>query len=206
MRRLARPPFAQEVLGFSNSGPIAAFPCLPWFPILLCPTAVLAAILLLIGHTAATEEAIHAEELALHEARHRALVAVHFAQTHGITLAEADWHREINGEVPAELLRTRALASAQRDRAIQRLAQAHGVGQPLPFPGFAAHLEAVNTARRQAKAQANGQPIYGRIEFTPWQLYRYEVDNLRLRLQAKFRETEPTDEAAQARVEAALRS
>ena len=144
----------------------------------------------------------HPEELALHEAHETALVAVHFHTVHGVTLTEADWERSFGGEVPREILRDRALTSARRDRAIQLLAAAHRLGQPLPFPGFAAHVDAVNQARRAA-VQA-GQRVYGRVEVTPWILYRYEVDNLRLRLQAQFRLRHSDDESAAREVEEAI--
>lgn len=124
---------------------------------------------------------IHAEELALHLARHRALVAVHFQLKHGITLDdEAGWLKSHGGEVPREILRQQAMESCLRDKAIQILAAKHGVGRLLPFPGFANHVESVN--RQRADASSQGGRIHGPTRFTEWQFYRYEIDNMRIKL------------------------
>lgn len=133
----------------------------------------------IVAHVATTP--VHQEELDLHLARHRALVAVHFQQNHGITLDnESYWRKRFSGEMPTELLEQRAMASCLRDKAIQVLAAKHGVGRVLAFPGFAAHVEAANQQRASAAAQ--GGRIHGPVRLSPWQFYRYEVDNMRLRL------------------------
>jgi hypothetical protein len=141
----------------------------------------------IVAHVADTP--VHQEELVLHLARHRALVAVHFQQRYGITLeGEAAWKKRIGGEVPSELLDRRAMASCLRDKAIQVLAARHGVGRILPFPGFLEHV-----------ATAKHKRLLG-----PWQFYRYEVDNMRLRL---VRTLDPGDAASgsDAKLEAAIR-
>jgi hypothetical protein len=146
---------------------------------------------------------IHAEELALHLARHRALVAVHFQQKHGITLDdEAGWLKSHGGEVPREILRQRAMESCLRDKAIQILGAKHGVGRLLPFPGFAAHVESINQQRR-AELLEGGQ-IHGPVRFTAWQLYRYEIDNMRLRL-TQVLSPGASNDTGPAKVEAVVR-
>lgn len=133
----------------------------------------------IVAHVAETP--VHQEELALHLARHRALVAVHFREKHGIALDdETAWRKRVDGEVPAELLQQRAMESCLRDKAIQVLAVKHGVGRVLPFPGFANYVEAANHLRA-ATAEQGGR-IHGPVRLGAWQFYRYKVDNMRLRL------------------------
>lgn len=155
----------------------------------------------IVAHVAETP--VHREELALHLARHRALVAVHFQQQHGITLDdETAWRKRFGGEMPAELLELRAMESCLRDKAIQVLAAAEGVGRVLPFPGFADRVEAIN--RERAAAAAEGGRIHGPVRFTPWQFYRYEVDNMGLRLLRKL-QLEGLATGRRDRLDAALR-
>lgn len=124
---------------------------------------------------------VHQDELDLHTARQRAMVAVHFKERHGVTLDnETAWRSSFDGEVPEQMLSRNAMRACLRDKAIQILAAKHGVGRILPFPGFAAHVESTNQQRRAALV--NGAQIHGPVRFTAWQLYRYEIDNMRIRL------------------------
>ncbi len=132
---------------------------------------------------------IYQEELELHEQRHRALVAVYFRKTHGVDLdEEARWNRSFGGEVPAQMLRERALESVLRDKKVQLEAQRQGVSNPLPFPGFREHLASVNETRRVSRERGN--VIYGPPEFTAWQYYRYRIDQMRIALE---RERQPPE-------------
>lgn len=124
---------------------------------------------------------VYQDELDLHTARQRAMVAVHFKERHGVTLDnETAWRTSFDGEVPEQMLSRNAMLACLRDKAIQILAAKHGVGRILPFPGFADHVESLNQQRRAALV--NGGRIHGPVRFTAWQLYRYEIDNMRLRL------------------------
>ena len=124
---------------------------------------------------------VYQDELDLHTARQRAMVAVHFKERHGVTLDnETAWRSSFDGEVPEQMLSRNAMRACLRDKAIQILAAKHGVGRILPFPGFAAHVESTNQQRRAALV--NGAQIHGPVRFTAWQLYRYEIDNMRIRL------------------------
>jgi hypothetical protein len=104
--------------------------------------------------------------------------------------------------MPADLLEQRAMASCLRDKAIQVLAAKHGVGRVLAFPGFASHVDAANQQRAAAAAQ--GGRIHGPVRLSPWQFYRYEVDNMRLRL---IHILQPEDAASgrQDKLDAAIR-
>lgn len=137
-----------------------------------CPVAVAA-------HLAGTP--VYQDELDLHTARQRAMVAVHFKGRHGVTLDnETSWRSSFDGEVPEQMLSRNAMRACLRDKAIQILAAKHGVGRILPFPGFADHVGTINQQRRAALM--NGGQIHGPVRFTAWQLYRYEIDNMRIRL------------------------
>lgn len=142
-------------------------------------TFVLSFVAAMPGH--ADTPPVHPEELALHAARQRALVAVHFHSRHGVTLDdEAAWTKSYGGESPTEMLHQRALEASLRDRAIQILAVRHDVGRALPFPGFAEHVQQVNESRQQAYDAK--RILHGPLRQTAWQIYRYEIDTMRIRL------------------------
>ena len=146
---------------------------------------------------------VYQDELDLHTARQRAMVAVHFKERHGVTLDnETSWRSSFDGEVPEQMLSRNAMRACLHDKAIQILAARHGVGRILPFPGFADHVESTNQQRRAALLE--GGRIHGPVRFTAWQLYRYEIDNMRLRL-TQVLAPGTTNDTGPAKVESAVR-
>lgn len=123
---------------------------------------------------------VYAEEMALHIRDHVALVAVHFKTRHNQDLAGKNWLTEVDGETPVALLQQRALASCQKAKAIQLLAQENNIGKPLSFPGFSEACQQMN--QKRAKDKAEGKILYGPLEYTPSQLYEYKLGNMRIHL------------------------
>jgi hypothetical protein len=125
---------------------------------------------------------IYQEELELHMRDQRAMVAVYFKAKHNANLTGAVWNQDFDGEVPAERLRRHALDACLRAKALQLLAIEHRVGKPLPFPNFHKHCRDINRRRREAREA--GKILYGPVRYDPWQLYQYELSNLRIQLRA----------------------
>ena len=146
---------------------------------------------------------VYQDELDLHTARQRAMVAVHFKERHGVTLDnETAWRSSFDGEVPEQMLSRNAMRACLRDKAIQILAARHGVGRILPFPGFADYVETMNQQR--LAALVNGGQIHGPVRFTAWQLYRYEIDNMHLGL-TQVLSPGASNDTGPAKVEAVVR-
>ncbi len=120
---------------------------------------------------------IYAEEMVLHIRDEVALVAVHFTKTYKVHLSKEAWLKDFDGEVPVEMLKQRALDSCREAKAIQVLAVEYGVGERLPFPGLAAHCERLNRSR--AAARDAGKILYGSLEYSPHQFYKYKLSNMR---------------------------
>ncbi|MEM9480194.1 MAG: hypothetical protein AAGA58_11135 [Verrucomicrobiota bacterium] len=144
---------------------------------------------------------IHAEEFFFHIRDHVAMVAVHFKKEHSVDLSGKDWLKEYNGEVPLMRLQERALESCRTAKAIQLLAVEHEVGEKLPFPGFAKICAEINRAR--AKGKAEGRVLYGPVEFSPSQLYKYKITNMRNHLRDRDlqRSHQEREEALKAAIE-----
>ncbi len=120
---------------------------------------------------------IHAEEMAFHIRDHVALVAVHFKSNHQVDLSGSKWIEEIGGETPVEMLMDRAVHSCRISKAIQLLAVEHGVGEKLPFPGFAEFCEQLN--RQRSEARSGNRILHGLVQYSPAQLYKYKLTNMR---------------------------
>ena len=123
---------------------------------------------------------IYAEEFTFHIRDQVALVAVHFKTKHQVDLSGDDWLQQYKSEIPAELLMQRSLESCRRAKAIQLLALKHELDEMLPFPGFQEMCGKLNQARASAKAE--GRMLYGPLEYSPAQLYRYKLTNMQNRL------------------------
>jgi len=103
--------------------------------------------------------------------------------------------REFGGEVPLEVLEQRALRSCREAKAIQSLAIQEGVGEMLPFPKFSAYCAERNRSRAAAKAE--GRILFGPLEYSTAQLYKYQLGNMRNHLrEALSREEYARREAA----------
>jgi hypothetical protein len=123
---------------------------------------------------------VFAEEMVLHLRDQVALVAVHFTRTYGAHLSGEDWLATYEGERPVDRLREQALDACREAKAIQGLAADHGMGEPLPFPGLAAHCDRLNRAR--AAARADGRILYGVLAYSPDQYYKHILSTMRNRL------------------------
>lgn len=126
------------------------------------------------------EHPVHAEEFQLHLRNHVALVAVHFKTQHDRDLSGSEWLEEYGGEVPIELLQTRALKSCQKAVALQVLRESRQIGERLPFPDFAEACRKVNQER--VRDRAEGKILYGPVQYSPSQLYAYKLGNIRIQL------------------------
>ncbi len=124
------------------------------------------------------DEPVYREEFDLHRPDIESKVFIYFKATHGVALRGDLWDEAISGQVPREMLEAQLLESVLRARALQALAEEHGVGEGLPFPDFSAFCRSVNQSRRAALEA--GRVLYGPIEFSPINLYRYHMDQLRL--------------------------
>ena len=122
------------------------------------------------------EVPIFAEEFSLHIREQVALVAVHFKTRHQVDLSGDNWLQRYKNDIPAELLMQRSLESCRRSKAIQLLALKHELAEKLPFPGFEEVCKQINQAR--AEGRAEGRILYGPLEYTPAQLYKYKLTNM----------------------------
>lgn len=123
---------------------------------------------------------VYAEEVDFHLRDQLALVAVYFKHTHQVDLSGDIWLKSHNGEVPADVLKTRALEACLTAKIIQRMAMEHHVGTELPFPGFTEACNQMNQSRLNDQKQ--GRILHGLIEYSPRQLYKYQMGNLRNQL------------------------
>ena len=127
---------------------------------------------------------VYAEEVGFHLRDQLALVAVYFKKSHQVDLSGETWLKSYNGDVPVELLQRRALDACWIAKTIQLLAKEHHVGKELPFPGYSEACNRMNQARLKDREQ--GRVIYGLAQYSPRQLYKYQMGNLRIQLLEGF--------------------
>lgn len=106
-------------------------------------------------------------------------VVSHFSGKAGGNVDDGFWEREIEGEIPYELLADAAIEQLKYNRAVYGLAKEKGYIADDSYQGLLERFEAENQARQDKIAK--GEAVYGLSEY-PLELYReYEMDTFQKR-------------------------
>jgi hypothetical protein len=129
-------------------------------------------------------EPIYAAEFHRQLSLLRASVIDYFKQEYGAELGKNFWYTAYRGEVPADMLKERALEEAVKSRIQLGLAKAYGIIDETTHAYFLSEMEKEN-ARRSAAVRA-GQPVYGPSRFNESTFKDYYISKILIQLKEKM--------------------
>lgn len=133
-------------------------------------------------------EPITAREFERSIGAERAAVVDYFVRTYGAKVDGTFWSRSIGGEIPAEMVKSRALEEAVRIKVQLIVAKENGLIPEASYDYLLSEMAATNGQRLQV-ARA-GRPVYGPLQLNENAFIEYFMSRLRIRLEEKLAERE----------------
>ncbi|MCM3746416.1 peptidylprolyl isomerase [Paenibacillus pasadenensis] len=127
----------------------------------------------------------------------------YFQKKHGAAPGKNFWESNFGGEIPIDYARGKTVEALVRIKLNQLLMKQNGVKPDLSYRTFIAGWQKEN-ARRKA-AVAKGEPIYGPVEYSESEYFRYVLTNDEVALKDRLEQGEfkLTEEELRARYKAA---
>lgn len=138
------------------------------------------------GSLAATVdgEPVTEKELQLFMNENRAGVYDYFKKKFNVEDHENFWTTSVEGEIPLAAVKERAMKEITSARVLQILAREKGLQVETDYAAFLKNLEKEN--KRRKKAVESNEIIFGPVQYSEMEYYRYLLDQLRAELKEKM--------------------
>jgi len=110
----------------------------------------------------------------------------YFQSTYHAEQTEQFWTTAFQGEIPAEMLKKKALEESVRIKVRQVLAKERGALQEVSYPGFMKQLQQEN--KRRAEAISNNQVVYGPAQYDEDNYFEYVMTNATLAVKQQMQQ------------------
>ena len=131
---------------------------------------------------------IEREEFQFYAARNRALVAQNFKTVYNAKVTDDFWTTKYGDDTPEEMLREEALEELINTKAELILMKEYGIIKDISYSAFIKEWIDTNTARSQALRR--GANLYGPVQFTKEQYFRYWITTNRIKLEKALGKTQ----------------
>ncbi|WP_152395022.1 peptidylprolyl isomerase [Paenibacillus guangzhouensis] len=111
----------------------------------------------------------------------------YFQNTYHAEQTKQFWTTAFHGEIPAEMLKKKALEESVRIKVRQLLAKERGALQEVSYQGFLQQLQQEN--QRRAQAISNNQVVYGPAQYDEDSYFEYVISNVTLAAKRQMLQT-----------------
>lgn len=111
----------------------------------------------------------------------------YFYQKFGVEDSEHFWTQKLGDEIPLEKIKSLAFENAKRCKIQQILALEKGIISTTNFDEITQDLKEINGERKQKVA--NGEPIYGPVQFTSRTFFAHVFDKMVIALKNELAKT-----------------
>lgn len=137
-------------------------------------------------------ESVQTDEFMLFAARKKAETVRYFADKYGAEYGNDFWTSDFDGESPQQYLSDAVVQQLTEIKMLQKLAKKEDVMKSNSYSDLIATMQKANEQRKKQKE--NGEPVYGVVEYTPYEYYSDSMAKLRISLKEKLKEKLDPDE------------